>query len=174
VIVLGAGLTSGDRVGRLLAARLDCGREALERIGTAQARLVVSGGQGSDERISEAAAMAEYLAAHGVDRSRILLEDRSTTTAENLLYSCEVLTEHHIEPPVAVVSNSFHAFRAALFMHRQGLDGYALGAPTPSYYWPSAMIREFAAVCAEHLLGNSIALVVLTLPLLVVLLSWVL
>ena len=85
-----------------------------------------------------------------------------------------MLVEHRIEPPVAVVSNNFHAFRAALFMHRQGLDGYALGAPTAAYYWPSVTIREFAAICAEHLVGNSIALVVLTLPLLVVLLSWAL
>ena len=174
VIVLGAGLQRGDRVGPLLAVRLDCGREALGRIGTADARLIVSGGQGTDEKISEAAAMADYLATRGVDRSRVLLEDRSTTTAENLRYSREVLAEHRIEPPVAVVSNNFHAFRAALFMHRQGLDGYALGAPTAAYYWPSATIREFAAICGEHLVGNAVALVVLALPLLWTLVSWAL
>lgn len=164
VIVLGSGLR-GESVPPLLAARLDCGRAALDRVGMAGACLVVSGGKGADEKVSEAVAMADYLAAAGLDRSRIVLEDRSATTEENLRYSHALLAERGIDPPAAVVSSNFHAFRAALHMREVGLPGYALGAHTAAYYWPSATIREFVAICLQHRTGNGIALAILSVPL---------
>lgn len=164
VIVLGAGL-AGDRVTPLLAARLDRGRKVFHRLGTNDPLLVVSGGQGPDEDVPEADAMAQYLIEAGVDPSVIRRETQSRTTEENLEFSAELLREEGLESPrLAVVTNNFHAMRAALLMRSLGLRGHAIGAPTARYYWPSAFLREYVAILRDHLVLNGIVLALLTLP----------
>jgi uncharacterized SAM-binding protein YcdF (DUF218 family) len=164
VVVLGAGLIRG-RVTRLLANRLDRGqavyRQAVAAGKTPQ--LVTSGGQGDDEPLSEAAAMADYLGRHGFDRSLVKLEDRSRTTEENLVYTKALLGDS--AGRVAVVTNNFHAFRAALLMRQVGLKGHALGAPTAGYFWPSAVIREYAAILWSHKLATFLGLGLTLIPL---------
>ncbi|MFD6812381.1 YdcF family protein, partial [Streptomyces anthocyanicus] len=95
VVVLGSGLIGGRRVPPLLASRLDRGREVYERLaarGTgAPPLLITSGGRGPDEELPESHAMAGYLLERGFPEDRILREDRSRTTEENLLFSKEVM-----------------------------------------------------------------------------------
>lgn len=100
-----------------------------------------------------------------MDRSRLLTEDESTTTQENLRLSRRVLADAGIDGQIAVVTNDFHAFRAALLMRREGMPGYALGAPSARYYRPSATIREFVAVLRDHLVINVVMGGVAVLPL---------
>lgn len=168
VVVLGAGLVGGERVSPLLAARLDLGRKVYERSRNAglETMLVPSGGKGEDEKLSEAEAMGNYLREMGVPAERILLEDRSTDTRENLEFSSEVIQRAGVTGDVAVATNNYHAFRAATLMRAAGIPGYALGAPTARYYWPSATVREFIAILRDNLVVNVIAAVVLLLPLL--------
>ncbi|MDR0433417.1 MAG: YdcF family protein [Bifidobacteriaceae bacterium] len=161
VIVLGAGLAGGHRVTPLLAARLD---RALAVAGPGHIPIVVSGGKGTDESVSEAAAMAEYLEERGVGAEQILVEDASRTTAQNLEYSKAVLHEAGLAGPVAVVSSNYHVFRTAMLMRAAGLPGYATGGKVAAYYWPSAAIREFAAICAEHLPATLIGLAMACTP----------
>lgn len=165
VVVLGAGLVRG-KVGPLLRSRLDAGRDAYERSLAAgrRTRLVTSGGQGPDEPCSESWAMAEYLRERGVPDDALVLEQRSTTTAENLAFSRVILQDNGITGSVAVVTSNYHALRAALLMRAEGIPGYSLGSPTARYFWPSAMIREFAAVLRDHLVVNAIVVAVLTAP----------
>jgi uncharacterized SAM-binding protein YcdF (DUF218 family) len=172
VVILGAGLIQG-RIPRLLANRLDRGQAIYAAAVTSGAHpvLVTSGGRGPDEPVAEAVAMRRYLADHGVDPAQVLAEDQSRTTAENLANTKALLAEQGLENPrVAVVTNNFHAFRAALLMRRVKLRGHALAAPTAGYYWPSAIIREYAAIVWEHKVFNAIALAVTLVPLALVIL----
>jgi uncharacterized SAM-binding protein YcdF (DUF218 family) len=171
VIVLGAGL-SGERVTPLLASRLDRGRRVLHR---SRARgktthLICSGGQGPDEVVPEAVAMANHLVEAGVDRDLLWLEDASTSTEENLRFSARVAAEHGVDDGrFAVVTNDYHALRAALLMRGVGLAGHGLGAATARYFWPSAILREFAAILWEHRRLNAALLALACVPALLLL-----
>ncbi|NHC24189.1 YdcF family protein [Nocardioides sp. IC4_145] len=158
VVVLGSGLVRGG-VSPLLAARLERAVTAAEERDGAGRRpvLVPSGGQGRDEPRPEGQVMAEWLRGRGVDADDILVEDRARTTRENLLLSARLLERHGVPAPYLVVTNDYHAPRAAELARRLGIDAQAIGAPTAWYFWPSAYLREFAAVMLEHrlLLGLS-------------------
>lgn len=165
VVVLGSGLIRGA-VPPLLAARLDRGAALWdqERERGGNPMLVTSGGRGPDEPVAEAVAMADYLVARGVPSEKILREDRSRTTQENLEFSRALMTERLPDHRCVVVTNDFHAFRAALTARRVGVNGQVVGAPTARYYRPSATLREFVAILAEHPVLNAaicLALVVL-------------
>lgn len=144
VIVLGSGLREGREVPPLLAARIDRGIEAhFENPGSL---LVLSGGQGSDERLSEAQAMTGYALARGVREEDIITEDRSTSTRENLIYSKELLDkrEEKLES-LLVVSSNYHVLRALLLARELGIDCDGRGARTRFYYSLNAFIREWIA-----------------------------
>ncbi|SOD98681.1 YdcF family protein [Blastococcus haudaquaticus] len=149
VIVLGAGLAGGE-VPPLLAARLRRAvaavEERAERAGTIP--IVASGGQGADEPYPEGEAMAVWLRRTGVAASDVLVEDRSRTTEENLRYSAQLLRRRGIPEPYLVVTNDYHAPRAAMLARTLGIDAQAIGCRTALYYWPSAYLREFVAVMA--------------------------
>lgn len=155
VVVLGSRIIDG-RIPPLLASRLDKAialyRDERDRGG--DPLVVTSGGQGPDENQPESHAMAEYLLAHGVPEDKVLREDRSTTTAQNLTFSRELMQRHRPGYRCVVVTNNFHAFRAAILARTAKVNGQVVGAPTALYYWPSATIREFAAVIMEHRLVN--------------------
>ncbi|MFJ4778702.1 ElyC/SanA/YdcF family protein [Streptomyces sp. NPDC088762] len=153
VVVLGAGLTGGDQVPPLLASRLRKGQQIYEAQLARGARppvLLPSGGKGSDEKVPEARAMADWLIARGVPAEHVTLEDRSRTTEENMLLSREIMTAAEPGYRCVVVTNDFHAFRAAMMARKAGVNGQVLGSPTARYFWPSATLREFVAVFWEH------------------------
>lgn len=144
VIVLGAQVV-GDRVPPLLAGRLSAAIDAADR-GSQAVPLVVSGGRGADEAVAEGDAMAQWLRERGVTPDRVLVEDRATTTAENLRYSAALLSDRAIAPPYLIATSNYHAPRAALLARSIGLDAQAVGGRTAWYYVPSAYLREFVAV----------------------------
>ncbi|MDD9378523.1 YdcF family protein [Streptomyces sp. ZAF1911] len=157
VVMLGSGLIGGDRVPPLLASRLRKGREihdAQIARGGRVPLLLTSGGKGSDEKLAEARAMADWLIAEGVPQDHVRLEDRSRTTEENLLYSRTIMEAEDPTYRCVVVTNNFHAFRAAMMARKAGVNGQVLGSPTAKYFWPSATIREFVAVFWEHKIVN--------------------
>ncbi|WP_162689869.1 YdcF family protein, partial [Escherichia coli] len=110
IIILGSGLI-GDKVPPLLAQRLEKGKAIYEQF-KERPKLIVSGGQGSDELIAEAVAMAIYLMEHGVPEDAILIENRSRTTIELLACSKRSLEEQEPVKRVLVEKNSFLAQRA--------------------------------------------------------------
>lgn len=139
IIVLGAGL-QGDQVPPLLAGRIDRGLRLLDR--NPNARLILSGGQGPGETAPEGRAMAGYAMKKGADPSRLLVEDRSATTEENLRFSRALMSEE--KPRIAVVTTAYHVFRALLIARRQGMRCVGYGAKTKWYFSLNAMLREFA------------------------------
>ncbi|MGH3267208.1 MAG: YdcF family protein, partial [Trebonia sp.] len=170
VIVLGSGLRRDGGVPPLLASRLDRGQAvwaALDRqwlldrppghdgwAGGVGPLLIVSGGKGGDERVPEASAMASYLVARGFPADRLLLEQRSRNTEENLAFSKAIMDERRPGAHATIVTSDFHAFRAALLARRLGIRGQVTGARVAGYYRPSAVLREFAAVFLRYRVIN--------------------
>lgn len=144
IIVLGAGL-NGASPSPILKLRLE---KALEyQNENPAAVIVVSGGQGRDEIVSEAAAMKEYLLANGVDSSKILMEDRSGSTKENFVFSREILDEYFEgnEYSVLFVTTGFHVPRAGYYAKKAGLDADSLASAGIGYLIPLHYLREYAA-----------------------------
>ncbi|CAM5506674.1 YdcF family protein [Streptomyces narbonensis] len=157
VVVLGSGLIGGRRVPPLLASRLDRGREVYETLaarGGDAPVLIASGGQGPDEEVPESHAMADYLVERGFPAGAVVREDRSRTTEENMLFSKELMERDRPGSSCVIVTNNFHAFRAALMARRAGVDGQVVGSPTAAYFWPSATMREFVAVFLQYKVVN--------------------
>ena len=130
----------------LLRDRLDIALDYLED--HPDMTVVVSGGQGADEHISEAQAMHDYLVEHGFPTEQILIEDQSTNTCENLLFSGELMREHGIDSAdeVVVVSNDFHLTRVRMLFNRvYGDDNQLNTLAAPTSHLPSRLkmyVRE--------------------------------
>lgn len=144
VIVLGAGI-KGETVGNSLRMRLDTAVEYHEK--NSDAVIVVSGGQGRFENITEALAMERYLLERGVPARAIVKEECSTSTSENFLFSKRLLDERFEgEYSVAYISNSFHIYRAGKMAQDAGFQRAAhLGADTPWYLVIPSTFRECMA-----------------------------
>lgn len=144
IIVLGAAVR-GKHVSLPLAHRLEKAVE-YSKINK-NCIIVVSGGQGPQEDIPEAEAMAQYLISRGVDESRIIKEDKSTSTYENFLYSKKLLDEiFRREYNAAFITNDFHTYRAGCISRQASIPSARLGAKTDWYTAPVNYLRECLAV----------------------------
>lgn len=150
VIVLGAQVR-GERVTKSLAKRLDAAFEyATAHTDT---RVIVSGGQGTGEDISEALAMKRYLENKGLNSDRIIMEDKSTTTRENLIFSRNIIG--NCDASVVIVTNNFHVFRACKLAKKQGYTNVsAIAADSDNHLIINYMVREALAIFKEKLMGN--------------------
>ncbi|MEH3088835.1 MAG: YdcF family protein [Microbacterium arborescens] len=164
VVTLGSGLRRDGSVPPLLAQRVTLGVRTQRRF--PDALLVLSGGQGEDEPRSEAAAMGEYAVGLDAPQDRMLIEDASRTTEENLTFTRELLRDRGVSGAVLAVTSDYHAFRAATLLRSLGMPGHAIGSRTAAYYRPSALLREYLALLRDHRLFNVIALGLLMTPLL--------
>lgn len=165
VVALGSGIM-GERVPPLLASRLDKAQETfqIERRTNPEVMLVVSGGQGPGEDVPEAVAMARYLTERGVPEDRIIIEDASRTTQQNLAFSKALMAARKPDFRAVVVTNDYHAFRAATYARKARLRAQVIGAPTARYFVPSATIREFVAILAASVWVHvGVCLLLLTL-----------
>ena len=161
VIILGAGLLDGNRISKLLANRLDKGAKVFES-NAKGGKIICSGGQGHDETVSEAQAMKEYLVSKGIDEKDIIMEDKSINTMENLTFCKEIIDWEKPGASVVIVTNGYHVLRALLYSSRIGMDADGIGAHTALYYWPSAMIREYAAIVKYNIVPYTLIFVGLT------------
>ena len=152
VIVLGCGIFPDGKLTLALKNRLDAAYDYMGKYPNAVC--VVSGGQGANEPLPEGEAMAEYLVEKGMDESRILREEKATSTRENLLYSYGMITSAYPDrgKRVAVVSSDFHMFRVKFLARRFGIDAIGIPSPTSWYIRPNCYIREFFAVIKSFLL----------------------
>ncbi|MBO4818708.1 MAG: YdcF family protein [Firmicutes bacterium] len=145
IIIHGSGLINGDTMTKLLTNRVDKAIEVFNKCGRKPV-LIPSGGKGPDESISEALAMKNYLIEHGIPEDKIVLEDRSATTKENLCNSKEIIDTYAGKRKTALVSSSYHIYRCLRFAKEIEMKCVGIGAKVTFYYWPSAVIREFVAV----------------------------
>ena len=153
VIVLGAGV-NGETPSAALWSRIRAAEDYLEI--HPDVPVVLSGGQGAGEAISEAEAMRRALwKEDGAENARLLLEERSTNTAENFRFAKALLEERGLDTgraTIAVVTNDFHCFRAHMIARRQGLKTIDVPAELP-WWWLTAnyYLREAFAVVKTSL-----------------------
>lgn len=142
IIVLGAQVR-GRKITNSLKRRLDKALDYLKE--NPAAYVIVSGGQGPGEDISEAAAMAQYLHEHGIDKTRIIEENTSTSTWENLIYSMKYIKDNQV--PAGIVTNNFHIYRALKLGQKAGYTHlYGLPASSNPVLLLNYMVREFFAI----------------------------
>jgi len=141
VIVLGAKVRE-DGPSLILARRLDAAAAYLKV--NPGAICIVSGGQGPDEPTTEAYAMRKYLIErHGIEPERIIQEDKSSNTAENLSFSRALLGD---QTRAAVVTDSFHQLRASIYAGKAGLETYSILSFTPPGLLPAYWVRDILGV----------------------------
>lgn len=174
VIVLGAKVKP-EGVSRILKLRLDKAAEyALENPGT---KLILSGGQGPGEPVSEALAMHAYLQALGIPESQMILEEHSYSTVENIANS-KVLIETYEEKEkpwkkssteyefsvlgladepveIGIVTSNFHLYRADMIAKKQGIPGIrGIAAESDRILFVHFCLRDSLAILKDRLMGN--------------------
>ena len=146
LIVLGAGLSHGETVTPLLASRINRAIEYAQKQvtkGRKMPKLIMSGGKGGDEKVSEAQAMTEYAIARGIEPNQILLEDRSKNTFQNMKFSAQVAAKDFGSKDYRAkfFSNNYNIFRASLYAKAAGLNANGVGCYTRFYFLPNAIVR---------------------------------
>ena len=168
LIVLGAGLINGTKISTLLANRINTAIKYAKKVKKKTGnwpKIIMSGGQGPDEELPEAAAMAEYAIKAGIPREIIILENQSTTTLENMTFSKKIIEKDTKNKPYTCkfFSNNYHIFRAALLAKKAKLNANGVGAPTRLYYLPNALLREVAGIFVLNKKRHIITISLITL-----------
>ena len=150
ILVLGAGLW-GDVPSDTLVRRLD-GAIKISNIND-NSLIVVSGGQGFGETVTEADAMERYLLSKGMDKDRILREERATNTSENIIFSKEIMDNTWTSKEkynVTIITNNFHCFRAKFLSKRAGINSLTYSVDVQKAIKPAYFIREYFAVIKSY------------------------
>lgn len=154
IVILGSS-TPNAQPSPTLAERLKLGHKLAQKF--PNALLVVSGGVDFRQTISEAKVMADYLAGLGLSSSRILIEDKSTSTYENLMFTARLLRSQGImqDPPTVLVTSDFHTLRAGWIASKASWrDVKTAGSITPLYLRFNAWTREYFACLSGLVLGE--------------------
>lgn len=146
MIVLGCGL-EGERPSQMLWRRLIAAESYLRQ--HPEIPVIVSGGQGGDEIMSEALCMKNWLVGHGIPEERIFMEDRSASTFENLSFSKAVIAENDLPEKIIIVTNNFHSCRAAMIARKQGYSCTSVPAKTTWWLFPVSVLREVFGIVKE-------------------------
>ncbi|MDS0528511.1 YdcF family protein [Clostridium sp. SHJSY1] len=158
IVVLGAGLNNGGQLSLTLKDRLDSALKCVNDYGN-NGYIVVSGGQGPDEDLSEAEAMTRYLVEQGVSEEKIIKEDKSRNTNQNFKFSKDKIEEHsgkNIEDvSVKVVTTDFHALRSNLLAEKNGYKNINVYTNNSvPYLIPIFYSREALAIVKSFLFDN--------------------
>ncbi|ODV54066.1 YdcF family protein [Lysinibacillus fusiformis] len=149
MIILGAKVKPGGVPSLSLKSRLEVAVPYLVKY--PQVKVIVSGGQGPDEDRTEASVMREYLEQNGIDATRIIEEDQSTSTYENLVFSKELLPKE--TKKITIVSNDFHLKRAKYLAESLDFEVDVVSAKTPKSVEAKLKIRERAALLKTYIVG---------------------
>ena len=176
VIILGCKIQKDGKLTKLLKGRVDRAIEFATKQKEETGKDIVfipSGGQGSDEIISEALAMKYYLIENGIKEKNIILEDKSTNTLENFKFSHKLMKKK--DAKIAFSTTNYHVFRSGVLATSLNIELEGMGAKTKSYFWINAFIREYIATLyyekKKHLLIILILLIFIFLMVLLVYLS---
>lgn len=143
LVVMGAKVIGAEPSG-VLKGRLDTAYDYL--ISNPEIKCIVSGGKGSDEEVTEAYVMKEYLVSHGISEKRIYTEDEAKSTRENIEFSLEVARENSLNESFVICTDAYHQYRAALFCNENDIACYSLNSPIVWSIEPIYLVREILAV----------------------------
>lgn len=167
IIVLGSGLMGGNRVTPLLAGRIDRALKVYRRQADKKKKppmLIMSGGKGGDEQIAEGEAMKRYALEQGIPEDRILVEDQSENTYENMLFSRQLIESREADMKhlhILFSTSNYHVFRAGIYARKAELKAQGIGAKTKFYFWYNALLREYVAILAMHKKTHTVCMLIL-------------
>jgi uncharacterized SAM-binding protein YcdF (DUF218 family) len=141
IIILGARV-KGEIPSLALQYRIDAAANYMKK--NKETIAIASGGQGPGEDITEAEAIKRGLVAHGIPSNKILLEDKSTDTVENISFSKKIIPKQL--KTGLIVTNDFHLYRAKSIAKDQGLSLNGIPAGTPTVAIPKSYAREYLAI----------------------------
>ncbi|WP_226536350.1 YdcF family protein [Fictibacillus halophilus] len=144
ILVLGGG-TKNNRPGAVLKGRLDQALAYAEN--HPEVTFIVSGGLGFGKTMSEGTIMKNYLMENGIQPDRINIEEKATSTYENLLYTKEMIQP---DDQVLIVTSDFHLFRTKMIARRVGVEAEGLGSPLRISSIPQAHVREYMAIIKSY------------------------
>lgn len=153
IVVLGCGLSGKN----MLLPMYQRAQTALAYIKkNTDVKIVVSGGQGSGESISEAEAYKTYFVNNGVKADNIIEENKSTTTMQNMRYTADILrkTDGRKNLRVAVITSNYHVFRAKFLARRCGFNAEGVAAPVTELLLPNFSIREYFGIIKSFFLDR--------------------
>jgi uncharacterized SAM-binding protein YcdF (DUF218 family) len=148
IIILGARV-KGEIPSLALQYRIDAAADYMKK--NKDTIAIASGGQGPGEDITEAEAIKRGLLGHGISKDRIILEDKSTDTVENITFSKSLIPDQ-LETGL-LVTNDFHLYRSKSIAKDQGLDLQGIPAKTPAVAIPKSYSREYLAITKYYLVS---------------------
>jgi uncharacterized SAM-binding protein YcdF (DUF218 family) len=152
VIVLGAGIRDGRILGTL-ARRLDAA--VSYHLQNPHALIIVSGGLGHRETVTDAEIMAQYLIERGVLPSVVILEEMAYSTYTNMRYSQKIINSRfENEPRAVIITSNFHMYRSVRFARQMNLNANVYPSSVPWYSIPFAYVREVASVVKMWVIGR--------------------
>ncbi len=152
IIVLGCRV-KWDRPSLSLIKRVDTAYDFLTK--NPKAVAILSGGQGKDEALSEAECMKNLLLEKGIDKNRLILENKSTTTDENIAFSLKIIDALGLDKSVAIATSEYHQLRASLICKRYGLEAKAQSSKTKPTILHVFLIREIFGLIKEIIINNT-------------------
>ncbi len=173
IIILGSKINKDGSLPPLLKGRVD---KAIE-FGNMQYEktkkkiiYVPSGGQGKDETMAEASAIKNYLIEKDIKNSQILIEDKSTSTIENMRFSKEKIDSKKTNAKISFSTTNYHVFRSGVIANKQGIDCEGMGSKTKWYFYTNALIREFIANLVQERKKHIILLLMINISLIILIL----
>ena len=176
IIILGCAIRKDGTPTPILRARIDRAiefeKKQFEATGK-RAIFVPSGGQGSDEVVSEAECIKNYLIEQGYPEEQIIPENKSVNTLQNMRFSKKIIGEHEDDIEnvnIAFSTTNYHVFRGYILAKSVGMKTKGLSAKTKLYFFPNAFVREFVGLLYEEKLRH--ALFILSIVILFILLMF--
>lgn len=112
---------------------------------------VLCGGKGSDERISEAECIKRIMLENSIDESRLYVEDKSTSTEENLSFAKDIINQNDLDKSVVISTSDYHCYRARLIAKKMGMDAKTIPAHADRFSLPTFFTREVFGVWLQYL-----------------------
>ena len=155
MLILGCMVREDGSLTPLLKGRADKALDFAQKQEAAAGKpliFVPSGGKGADEPVAEGDAVAAYLESCGIEKDRILVENKSANTEENFRFSMELLKERFPEEEIKVgfATTNYHVFRSGLLASRQKIKAEGIGSRTKGYFSLNAFVREFIATMVSE------------------------
>ena len=160
VIILGCSISRKGKLRPLIKGRVNRAIHFVweqEWNSEKTAMYVPSGGQGSDEPMSEGSAMEMYLISHGAEENEVFPEKRSKNTRENISFSRKIIDEMKENARIAIVTTNYHVLRSGMIARSEKIDAQMIGSGTKWYFWPNAFFRETVAIMMMYLGIHAIA-----------------
>lgn len=150
VVVLGCQVKNG-RPSKMLNRRINAAYAYLAE--NPEVMVIVSGGKGDDELISEALCMRDCLVEKGISPERIIMEDKSASTRENLEFSKNIIQQYGLNEHITIVTDSYHQLRAEMIAEELDMTASSISAPTAVWLIPTYWVREWFGTVYQFLFG---------------------